>query len=127
MTFTLKSFYEMFYPQSCPHQGKQSSDCIYSIKNWQAEFGLAVCLPALKKYPTRSSECHQFYRINSDLKQPFTKFELNSLKISNKFLKSLNLSCLMRTIQMKSIKQVNSFSIKFFLTNIDFKQTRFFK
>ena len=81
MIFTLKSFYEMFYPQSCPHQGKQSSDCIYSIKNWQTEFGLAVCLPALKKYPTRSSECTQFYRINSDLKQAFTRFYSNSIKM----------------------------------------------
>lgn len=36
MAFAAKSFYDLFNPPGCDL--KKSSECLYSIKNWQDDF-----------------------------------------------------------------------------------------
>ena len=38
ISFTGKSFYDIFFPADCKYLNTKSSDCIYSIPNWQQEF-----------------------------------------------------------------------------------------
>lgn len=49
LTTTIKSFYEMFYPDECAAEPKRSS-CLYSIPNWQREFSVKIKISTFQFY-----------------------------------------------------------------------------
>lgn len=100
VSFTGKSFYDIFFPVECTSSKPNNKECIFSIPNWQQEFSvtnpplfiiyfakcnlsfcfffcckLAVCIPASRKVPSMSSDCTQFIKFSEyNLKEPFTKY-----------------------------------------------------
>lgn len=107
--FTVKSFYEIFYPPTC--QSIDQSNCLYSFPNWQNDFSLAICITSSKKkLLSSSSECNQFLKLSEfNLKNSFSKDFKIDLPVKTQ--KNGSLSAFLILSQKKNFQSDLSFQL----------------
>jgi hypothetical protein len=89
-----KSFYEIFNPKVCDNETKRSNDCLFSIKNWQDKYSLALCILNNNKIDLKKrSQCEQWFQfddidLNSNFNKQLTIQLPNTTKYQNETLHS---------------------------------------